>query len=60
MRGTPSALLFIELKKARVPAELHVFGVGGHGYGIRGEKPAAKWNLALADWLKELGMLTAP
>ena len=57
MRGAQSALLFVELKKADVPAELHVFSKGGHGYGIRGDQPAAKWNLALAGWLKSVGLL---
>ena len=57
MRGAQSALLFVELQKAGVPAELHVFGKGGHGYGIRGSKPASKWHLALQAWLRDQGLL---
>ncbi len=57
MRGAQSALLFVELKTAGVLAELHIFGKGGHGYGIRGDTPAAKWNLALANWLAGNGLL---
>ncbi len=34
-RGVQAASLFIELKRAGVPAELHVYNRGGHGYGIR-------------------------
>lgn len=57
MRGAQAALFFVELKKAGVPAELHIFAKGGHGYGIRGEQPASKWNLALAAWLLGQDML---
>ena len=30
-----SVVLYLALKKAGVPAELHIFATGGHGYGMR-------------------------
>jgi len=57
-RGAQAALFFVELKKAKVPAELHIYSKGGHGYGIRpSEKPISTWHHRLADWLKLQGLL---
>ncbi len=48
-----SVLLWLELKKNKVPAELHVFSQGGHGYGLRAtELPVTSWPQACAAWLK--------
>ena len=58
MRAAQAALLFVQLKNAGVSAELHIYRGGGHGYGIRGEFPAARWNLALHDWLRGEKFLT--
>ncbi len=53
MRGAQSALLLSRLKAHNVPAELHVYQNGGHGYGIRkSELPVSKWHHHLASWLK--------
>jgi acetyl esterase/lipase len=57
-RGVQAALLFVELKKVNVPAELHIYSKGGHGYGIRpSEKPISTWHHRLGDWLKLQGLL---
>ena len=57
-RGTHAALLFIELQKAGVPAEIHVYTKGGHGYGIReSDRPVSTWHHRLGDWLKDMGFL---
>jgi len=57
MRGAQSALLFVELKKAGVPAELHIYTKGGHGYGIRpSENPASTWHHRLAEWMRASGL----
>lgn len=38
---------------AKVPAEMHVYGKGGHGYGLRSEEPGLRnWPLRLLEWLK--------
>ena len=58
MRGAQAALLFVELKKNKVPAELHIYSKGGHGYGIRpSERPVSTWHHRLAAWLKTQGLL---
>ena len=55
MRGAQAALMFAELKKKNVPAELHVFTQGGHGYGMRDNgKPVSAWNTDLAAWLTSM------
>jgi len=53
MRGAQSALLLSRLKKHNVPAELHVYQNGGHGYGIQQSAlPVSNWHHHLAAWLK--------
>jgi acetyl esterase/lipase len=48
-----SAVLYLALKKAGVPAELHIFATGGHGYGMRPSKnPASEWPKRCEDWLR--------
>ena len=59
MRGAQSALLFAKLREHGVPAELHAYASGGHGYGIQQTgKPVAAWNLQLEAWLKDQQWLT--
>lgn len=58
LRGLNSALFYIELKKAQVPAELHIFTVGGHGYGLRPSKnPVSHWPARCAEWMGQMGYL---
>lgn len=58
MRGAQSALLFSRLRENGVPAELHAYTRGGHGYGMRpSEHPVSGWNQHLAAWLKSSGFL---
>jgi len=49
---------FLQLKKAGVAGELHVFAQGGHGYGLRPtEKPVTRWPLLASQWLHTIGVL---
>jgi acetyl esterase/lipase len=49
-----AAQIYLALKRAGVPAELHVFASGGHGYGMRkGEKPCASWPSRCEEWLRD-------
>jgi len=51
-------VLMAELKKHKVPSELHIYSEGGHGYGLREtEQPVTSWNHRMADWLKISGWL---
>ena len=60
MRGAQAALLFVELTKLEVPAEIHAYTKGGHGYGIRAsENPVSTWHHRLADWMRARGLLAA-
>jgi acetyl esterase/lipase len=49
---------FAALKKAKVPAELHVYPTGGHGYGlgVNAGSPS-QWPEALKAWLKSRKLL---
>jgi dipeptidyl aminopeptidase/acylaminoacyl peptidase len=41
------------LKKQKVPAELHLFPSGGHGYGLRpSDKAVSHWPELAAQWLR--------
>ncbi len=48
----------LALKNAKVPAELHVYATGGHGYGLR---PTAQtvttWPARAAEWMGAMGWL---
>jgi acetyl esterase/lipase/rhodanese-related sulfurtransferase len=52
-----SLLLATELKKAGVPAELHLYATGGHGFGLRPQpdKPCTQWPSACAAWMQTMG-----
>jgi acetyl esterase/lipase len=55
------ATLFLTLKKAGVPAELHIYSSGGHGFGIRkGPHPISAWPSRLQEWLADLKFLRKP
>lgn len=49
-----SVQFYIALKHNGVPAELHIYQNGGHGYGARpvANSDVASWNQRAADWLE--------
>ena len=50
----------LALKNAKVPAELHVYPTGGHGYGLRpGEHAVTTWPQRAAEWMQVRGLLKA-
>ncbi len=55
------ANLFIRLRAAKIPAELHVYGAGGHGFGVRHDRSLSveNWPAQFTAWLEDLGMLGA-
>ena len=54
--------LYLALKKAGVPAEIHIYNSGGHGFGLRKNPKAnviySTWILRLQDWMSDVGMLS--
>jgi acetyl esterase/lipase len=53
-----SVLFYLALRKAGVPAELHVFEKGPHGVGLGNSDAALSgWPVALANWLRTRGLL---
>jgi acetyl esterase/lipase len=54
--GDNSVRFFLALRKAQVPAELHVYASGGHGFAMRkAGTPVGAWPQALAAWLAQPG-----
>jgi acetyl esterase/lipase len=60
-RGVPaenSVLFYLALRKAGVPAEIHIYERGNHGVGLASKDPVlSTWPARLADWLKTRGLL---
>lgn len=53
-----SLFFYRALKAAHVPAELHIYPTGGHGYGLRkSEHLVTTWPERAHDWMRALGML---
>ncbi|MGD0736733.1 MAG: alpha/beta hydrolase [Terracidiphilus sp.] len=63
-----AVVYFLQLKNAKVPAELHIYAQGGHGYGLRrtenppGSKPTlglpvTMWPYLMETWLETIKVL---
>ncbi|MEO6785444.1 MAG: alpha/beta hydrolase, partial [Chthoniobacteraceae bacterium] len=53
-----SALLYLEYKKLNLPAELHIYAKGGHGFGMRKTGlPTADWLVRVGEWMGSMGWL---
>ena len=53
-----SVIMYLAMKRAGVPAELHVYATGGHGFAVRPiDQPAASWTRSCVDWLRNRGVL---
>jgi acetyl esterase/lipase len=49
---------YIALKKAGVPAEMHLYAQGGHAFGLRLTKlPITRWPQLVETWLETIGMI---
>jgi acetyl esterase/lipase len=50
---------YLRFKRAGVPAELHIYGTGGHGFGLRptNTRPVGQWMVRFEEWLAESGFL---
>ena len=53
-----SVLMYLALKQAGVPAELHVYATAAHDFGVRAsDHPCSTWTEACANWLRHQGFL---
>ena len=53
-----SVEFYLQLKKNNVPAEMHIFAKGGHGFGIRKNNlPVDNWPNLFYDWLKAMAII---
>ena len=53
-----TVLYYLALKRAGVPAELHVYETGGHGFGLRPTgKNSATWPARCEDWMRDRGLI---
>jgi acetyl esterase/lipase len=53
-----SVRLYLAMKNAKVPAELHIYASGGHGFGLRkSAEPCSTWPARCADWMRAQGLL---
>ena len=54
-----SIYYFMALKEAKVPAEMHIYAEGGHGFGLRPtDAPVAtKWPVLAEEWLHTIHVL---
>ena len=51
---------YIALKKAGVPAEMHLYAQGGHAFGLRKTTfPITDWPQLVETWLRTIGMISA-
>jgi acetyl esterase/lipase len=53
-----SVFMYLALKRAGIPAELHVYAGAAHDFGVRrSDQPCCTWTEACALWLKHQGFL---
>jgi len=56
-----SVLMYLALKKAGIPAELHIYATATHDFGVRpSNHPCSTWTRACAVWLRHQGFLRLP
>jgi acetyl esterase/lipase len=54
-----SVVAYLALKRAGVPAELHVYATSAHDFGVRpNDRTCGTWTQSCAVWLRHQGFLT--
>ena len=55
-----SVVMYLALKRAGVPAELHIYATATHDFGVRASNhPCSTWTDSCAHWLRHQGFLGA-
>ncbi|HAB16983.1 MAG TPA: alpha/beta hydrolase, partial [Verrucomicrobiales bacterium] len=56
------AEVYLRFKRASVPAELHIYSTGGHGFGVRSgnSRPVGQWLVRFDEWLGDSGFRAKP
>jgi acetyl esterase/lipase len=53
-----SVVMYLALKRAGIPAELHIFAGAAHDFAVRpSDRPCSTWTRSCAEWLRHQGML---
>jgi acetyl esterase/lipase len=53
-----SLFYYYALKEAKVPAAMHLYPSGGHGYGLRNTGHTVnEWPFRVISWLRDIGMM---
>jgi acetyl esterase/lipase len=53
-----SAIMYLALKRAGIPVELHIYASGNHDFGVRqNEQLPSSWPQLCINWLRSLGLL---
>ena len=53
-----SVAAYLALKRAGIPAELHIYASTAHDFGVRAsDNPCSNWTLACIAWLRHQGLL---
>jgi len=53
-----SVVMYLALKNAGVPAELHIYATSAHDFGVRkSDHPCSTWTDACANWLRHQGLV---
>jgi acetyl esterase/lipase len=53
-----SVVMYLALKKAGVPTELHIYATAAHDFGVRkSDHPCSTWTDACTTWLRHQGFL---
>lgn len=54
-----SVLFYLALQKANVPAEMHIYENGRHGFGLgKNSGPVSTWPARCQDWMRNRGLLS--
>lgn len=52
-----SAFMYVALKRAGVPTELHIYATGDHDFGVRPNQHPSSWTVLCVNWLRSQKLL---